>query len=94
MAYQPYDDECWLVLAKSIVAEAAEEYSNQFPKFCLSRSEFETLDTKSYAPIRRSILKRICNGPVRVLADPETFHDAFEKRRSEAMQDFKIYNLK
>lgn len=92
--YRPYDDECWMLLAKSIVSEAAEEYSNQFPKFCSSRNEFETLDTKSYAPIRKSILRRICNGPVKALADPETFHDAFEKRRKEAMQDFKIHCLK
>ena len=94
MAYRPYDDECWLLLAKSIVAEAAEEYSNQFPKFCLSRSEFDMIDKKSYAPIRKNILKRLCEGPVKVLADPETFHDAFERRRNEVMQDFKIHFLK
>jgi len=93
MRYQPYDDECWIILAKSIVEFAAEEYANQFPKFCLSRLEFDTLDKKSYAPVRRSILKRLCNGPVRVMIDPDTYLDAFEHRREEVMKGFNIHRL-
>ena len=93
MRYQPYDDECWIQLAKSIVDCAAEEYAYQFPKFCISRQEFEKLDTKSYAPIRANILKRLCNGPVRVMIDPTTYKDAFEHKRKEAMKEFQIYKL-
>ena len=92
--YRPYDDECWIILAKSIVAYAAEEYANQFPKFCISRYEFETLDKKSYAPIRKSILNRLFNGPVKVMIDQQTFKDAFEQKRIDTMKSFNINNLK
>ena len=92
--YAPASDECWVMLAKSIVAFAAETYANQFPKFCRSKQEFDTLDKKSFAPVRKSIFIKLCQGPVRVFIDPDTYWDAFEKKRAEAMYDFQIHNLK
>lgn len=92
--YQPYDDECWMKLAQSIVASAAESYANQFPKFYNSMQEFELADKRSFAPVRKSILYRLCNGPVRVLVDPQTYFDAFERKRFEVMNDFGVPNLK
>lgn len=93
MHYQPYNDECWIQLAMCIVESAAEEYAWQFPKFCTDRKEFERQDKKSYAPVRKSILNRLCNSAVRVMVDPETYRDAFERKRREAMKDFKIKNF-
>lgn len=92
--YAPASDECWVMLAKSIVAFTAETYANQFPKFCHSKQEFDTLDKKSFAPVRKSIFNKLCQGPVRVFVDPETYLDAFEKKRAEAMYEFKVHNLK
>ena len=92
--YAPASDECWVELAKCIVEYAADSYAWQFPKFATSQKDFEQQDIRSYAPIRRSILNRLCNGPVGALVDPVTYFDAFEKRRFEAMQAFKTDNLK
>lgn len=92
--YRPYDDECWIKLAQRIIELTAETYAQQFPKFCYSKAEFDTLDAKSYAPIRRSILKKLFSGPVQVLIDPQTYIDAFEQKRRDEMTSFGIDNLK
>lgn len=92
--YRPYDDECWIKLAQSIIELTAETYAQQFPKFCYSKSEFDELDIKSFAPIRKSILKKLFSGPVKVLIDPQTYIDAFERRRREEMSSFGVDNLK
>lgn len=92
--YRPYDDECWIKLAQSIIEFAAETYAQQFPKFCYSKAEFDDLDTKSFAPIRKSILNKLFYGPVRVLIDPQTYIDAFEQKRRDEMTSFGIDNLK
>ena len=86
--YCHYNDECWIQLSKSIIADTANHYANQFPKFCRSKLEFETLDQKSYAPIRKGILARLFNGPVRVLLDKEAVTDAFNQRWQQEVQDY------
>ena len=92
--YAPASDECWITLAQCIVECAAESYAWQFPKFCISQKDFEQQDERSYAPIRRSILKRLCSGPVGVMIDPEVYFDAFEKKRREVIATFTTDNLK
>lgn len=93
--YCHYNDECWIQLSKSIIADAAELYASQFPKFCRDRIEFETLDQKSYAPIRKGILTKLFNSPVRVLIDKEAFTDAFDKKWRQEVQDYnRATNLK
>lgn len=92
--YKPYDDECWIKLAQSIIECAADSYAQQFPKFCYSRSEFDERDRQSFEPIRKSILKKLFSGPVQVLIDPQTYTDAFEQRRREEMTNFGVDNLK
>lgn len=92
--YCHYNDECWIKLAQSIIEETAKSYANQFPKFCRTQAEFDMLDKKSFAPIRKGILTKLFNGPVRVMVDKQTYIDAFERKRREAMHDFEIQNLK
>lgn len=93
--YCHYNDECWIQLSKSIIADASEQYANQFPKFCRNRSEFETLDQKSYAPIRKGILTKLFNCPIRVLLDKEAITDAFNQRWLQEVQDYnRATNLK
>lgn len=91
--YCHYNDECWIQLAKSIICESAESYANQFPKFCRNQTEFEELDQKSYAPIRKGILTKLFNGPVRVMLDREAITDAFNRRWVEEIRDFNKNNL-
>lgn len=91
--YCHYSDECWLQLAKSIISESAESYANQFPKFCRTQMEFEELDRKSYAPIRKGILTKLFNGPVRVMLDREAITDAFNRRWIEEIKNFNRNNL-
>ena len=86
--YCHYNDECWIQLSKSIIADMAESYANQFPKFCRNQMEFEELDRKSYAPIRKGILTKLFNGPVRVLVDKEAFTDAFNRRLQQEIRDY------
>ena len=92
--YAPASEECWVELAKCIVADAAETYAWQFPKFYTSKKDFELQDSKSFAPVRRAILKRLCNGPVGVFVDPETYFDAFEKKLIENIKMYSQINLK
>lgn len=94
-AYCHYSDECWIQLSKCIIADMAESYANQFPKFCRSLAEFEELDRKSYAPIRKGILSKLFNGPVRVLIDKDAFTDAFNKKWQQEITDYnRSINLK
>jgi len=93
--YCHYNDECWIRLSKCIIEAMADSYANQFPKFCRNQVEFEELDRKSYAPIRKGILAKLFNGPVRVLVDKEAFTDAFNQRWRDEVRDYNhINNLK
>ena len=92
--YAPASDECWVELAKCIVEMTAETYAWQFPKFSTSQKDFEQQDARSYAPIRRSILKKLCDGPVGALVDPVAYFDAFEKKLQENIKMYRQSNLK
>lgn len=93
--YCHYSDECWMQLAQSIIADAAESYANQFPKFCRDQKEFETLDRKSYAPIRKGILTKLFNCPIRSILDTTAVTDAFNRKWAQEVKDYnQVYNLK
>lgn len=79
--YCRYDDECWVVLAKEIIAYSAMKYSYQIPTTASSQEEYLILDRKTYLPIRKSILRSVMNGPLRNIANIESVYSAFEKRR-------------
>jgi len=79
--YCRYDDDCWVSLAKEIIAYSAIKYSYQIPTTANSQEEYLLLDKRTYLPIRRSILKSVMNGPLRNVANIEAVYSAFEKKR-------------
>lgn len=79
--YAPYEDECWMVLAKEIMISYASKYSYQLPTTALSQDEYSELDEKTYLPIRQSILRRVMSGPLRNITDIKSVHSAFEQKR-------------
>lgn len=81
--YAPYDDECWVVLAKEIMASYADKYSYQLPTTAFTQEEYSRLDRKTYLPIRQRILRSVERGPLRNVADMKAIYHAFEKRRLE-----------
>lgn len=81
--YAPYDDECWIELAKEIMSTYADRYSYQLPTTAFSQEEYAMLDKRTYLPIRRSILRNVKYGPLRNLANMPAIYYAFERRRLE-----------
>lgn len=82
--YCPYDNECWVLLAKEIMSVYSDKYSYQIPINALSQAEYDTLDRKTYAPIRRSILKNIKYGPIGNAVNITSAYSALESLRKEA----------
>ena len=56
-------------------------YSYQLPTTALSQEEYEKLDTKTYLPIRQSILRNVMRGPLKNITDMPAVYRAFEQRR-------------
>lgn len=88
--YCRYDDECWVALAKEIIAYSAMKYSYQIPTTASTQEEYLNLDKKTYLPIRKSILRNVMNGPLRNVANAESVYRAFEKRRLEYKKSMRI----
>lgn len=79
--YCSYDDECWIRLAQEIMNSYAIKYSYQLPTTALSQEEYNHLDSKTFLPIRKSILRNVMNGPLRSIANIQAIYSGFEKRR-------------
>ena len=79
------------LLAEAIIEQAAEDYANLFPTNARSQSEFNFLDAKNFAPIRRSILRKLCNSGVKSVVEYEICYEAFEKRRRTNMLEQGVY---
>lgn len=79
--YCSYSDDCWVELAKEIVAYSAMKYSFQLPTTAMSQDEYDLLDRTTYLPIRKSILRNVMNGPLRNIANIDAVYSAFEQRR-------------
>lgn len=81
------NEDGYTLLAKAIIYQAAEDYSELFPANTNSQEEFTEVDDREYAPRRRVILSKRCSGPLRSILDYELCYDAFEKRRRQVMQE-------
>ena len=79
------------LLAEAIIECAAEDYASLFPIGAKSQSEFNFLDAKKYAPVRRSILRKLCNSAVRSVVEYDICYAAFEKRRHAHMIEQGVY---
>ena len=84
--YAPAADECWVVLAKEIMASYSLKYEYQTPTTAFTQEEYNILNDRTYAPIRKSILRSIKNGPLRNVVDMKAVYAGLEKRRRENMK--------
>jgi hypothetical protein len=88
--YAPYDDECWMRLALIMMSDYAESYSHLIPTTAMSQEEYLKLDAKSYAPARKSILRKVQTGPLGNVIGIKAIHDGFEKRRLAYKKSMRI----
>ena len=79
------------LLAEAIIEQAAEDYASLYPLNARSQAEFNFLDAKKYAPVRRTILRKLCNGAVRSVVEYDICYEAFEKRRRYNMIEQGVY---
>lgn len=84
--YAPASDECWVLLAKEIMASYAMSYVNQIVCTAFTQAEYDLLDQKKYAPQRRSILRKIKHGPLRNVVDLKSIYAGLEKKRKENLK--------
>lgn len=89
--YAPYEDECWIVLAQEIMDSYAKSYSYQSPVTAFSQEEYDRLNHKTFAPIRKSILKKVKTGPLRNVVDMTAVYDAFEQKRRDRLKEMDVY---
>lgn len=82
-AYAPAGEDCWVQLARAIMESYAEKYACQVPLTAFTQAEYDTLNSKTYAPIRRSILKNLKNGPLRNALDIHAVYRGLEEARTE-----------
>lgn len=88
--YAPYDDECWMELAKEIMSSYAEKYAYQIPTTAFSQEEYDRLDRRTFLPIRQSILRRVVNGPLGNIVDEKAVYHGFELKRKAYKQSMGI----
>lgn len=88
--YAPYDDECWMRLALTMMSVCAENYSHLIPTTAMSQEEYLKMDAKSYAPARESILRKVQNGPLGNVIGIDAIRDGFEKRRLAYKKSMRI----
>lgn len=89
--YVPYEDECWIILAQEIMNSYATKYAYQSPTTAFTQEEYDRLNTKTFAPIRMSILRRVKTGPLRNVVDMTAVYAAFEQRRREYLNSMGIF---
>lgn len=81
--YASYEDDCWILLAQEIMYSYASAYTYQSPSTAYSQMEYDKLNNTTYAPIRKSILRKVKNGPLRNVVNLEAVYAAFEECRKE-----------
>lgn len=81
--YCTYANECWMALAQAMMSSYSDKYINAIPTTAMSQKEYDKLNKNSYAPIRRSILRDIKNGPLRNVVNIISVYDALETKRKE-----------
>lgn len=79
------------LLAEAIIEQAAEDYANLFPTDARSQLEFSIIDAKEFAPLRKSILRKLCNSAVRSIVEYDICLDAFEQKRKLYMLEQGVY---
>lgn len=89
--YAPACDECWILLAKEIMNSYSNSYAILFPTNARTQAEYELLNRTKFAPQRKSILRRVKNGPLRSVVDMAAIYSAFEKRRLDNKKTWGIY---
>lgn len=88
--YVSYEDDCWVQLAKEIMIGYSSSYANAIPTTAISQEEYDNLNMKSYAPIRRSILRNIKYGPIRHAVDMQAVYSGLEKSRRDRLAELGI----
>lgn len=81
--YCSYADDCWVILAKAIMKHYSNTYIFLMPISARSQAEYDKLDSREFAPARKSILKHIKNGPIRNAVNITSTYDALESLRKE-----------
>lgn len=84
--YAPASDECWVILAKVIMDSYAQSYVMQFPTATFTQAEYDKLNEKKYLPQRKSILRKIKNGPLRNSIDLSAVYCELERKRKYNLQ--------
>ena len=79
--YCSYDDECWITLAREIMSSYADLYTYQVPTNAFSQEDYTRREHSKYLPIRKSILRKVMNGPLRNVTDIHAVYYGFEQRR-------------
>lgn len=79
--YAPAGDECWVQLAKAIMEVYAIKYSCLLPTTAFTQAEYDRLNSQTYHPMRRSVLKSIKSGPLRHVVDMQGIYAGLEKDR-------------
>ena len=62
----------------------SDKYAYQIPIHAISQDEYDIVDKKTYAPMRRSILRCIKYGPLRNAVNITSAYSALESLRKEA----------
>ena len=88
--YAPYEDDCWMLLAKEIMTSYADKYSYQIVTTAYSQEEYDKLDKRTYLPIRRSILRNIENGPLRSIVNMSAVYSGLERKRKAMLESMGI----
>lgn len=88
--YAPASDECWVILAKEIMASYACKYMCLLPTTAFSQTEYDKLNKQTYSPMRRHVLKNIKNGPLRNVVDMTSVYSGLERRRMEYKKSLNI----
>lgn len=88
--YAPAEDECWVILAKEIMAFYAQSYANLVVVNAFSQMEYDKLDKQRCAPQRRSLLRKVKYGPLRSIVDMSSVYSAFEKQRKENLRSWGV----
>lgn len=89
--YAPASDECWVLLAKEIMASYAVSYTNQIYTSALSQYDYDKTDRQKYAPQRRSVLRRVKHGPLRNVVDMSSVFRAFEAERKANLKSWGVH---
>ena len=89
--YVPYEDECWILLAQEIMNSYAKSYAYQSPFTAFTQEEYDRLNQKTFAPIRKSILKKVKTGPLRNVVDMNAVYDAFEQKRHNHLAQMGVH---